>query len=200
MTPWSAVVLAGGGGRRLGGIDKAELTREGSRLLDHILGELGTPVQVVVVGPERATGRPVRWAREEPTGCGPLAAVAAGLQALDHTVPLVLVAAVDQPRLGDAVPALLSSLEVHVEAPSSVLIDRDGRRQPLLSAHRTGPLAAHLAALGALTDRPARLLLALGTVDVPDIWDAAADLDTAEQARLLGWALPGEQGESAQSS
>ncbi len=187
---WAAVLLAGGAGRRLGGADKAALTRDdGVRLLDAVVTAMEGAAQVVVVGPQRTTSRQVTWTREEPAGSGPLAAVAAGLAAVNPDIPFVVVCAVDQPAAGRAVHELLRRLGLpgREPSPSAVLVDRDGRRQPLLSAHRVEALRLHLARLGDLRDRPARLLLGDAVVDCPDVWDAARDVDTPEQARSLGW-------------
>lgn len=189
---WAAVLLAGGAARRLGGADKAALTRDdGVRLLDAVAEAMEGAAQVVVVGSQRSTRRHVTWTREEPAGSGPLAAVSAGLAAVSPGIPFVVVCAVDQPGAGRAVPELLRQLGLPgrgaAPAGSAVLVDRDGRRQPLLSAHRVEALRVHLARIGDLRDRPARLLLDDAVIDCPDVWDAARDVDTPEQARSLGW-------------
>ncbi|NKI41053.1 DUF6457 domain-containing protein [Streptomyces physcomitrii] len=80
---FDAVVLAGGGARRLGGADKPGLRVGGRRLLDRVLTACAAAERTVVVAAPRATVRPVRWTREEPPGSGPVAALAAGLRALD---------------------------------------------------------------------------------------------------------------------
>ncbi|WP_431983865.1 DUF6457 domain-containing protein [Streptomyces qinglanensis] len=79
---YTALVLAGGGARRLGGADKPAVTVGGRPLLDRVLAACGDAAATVVVGPRRPTCRPVLWAREEPPGGGPLAALQAGLDAL----------------------------------------------------------------------------------------------------------------------
>ncbi|MEU6735450.1 DUF6457 domain-containing protein [Streptomyces physcomitrii] len=80
---FDAVVLAGGGARRLGGADKPGLRVGGRRLLDRVLTACAAAERTVVVAAPRPTVRPVRWTREEPPGSGPVAALAAGLRALD---------------------------------------------------------------------------------------------------------------------
>ncbi|MCW2606336.1 MAG: molybdopterin-guanine dinucleotide biosynthesis protein, partial [Frankiales bacterium] len=70
MTAYDAVVLAGGSGRRLGGVDKPGLLVDGTSLLDRVLGAVARAGTVVVVGPERPAARPVVWAREDPPGGG----------------------------------------------------------------------------------------------------------------------------------
>ncbi|WP_110180720.1 molybdenum cofactor guanylyltransferase [Nocardioides solisilvae] len=79
---FAAVVLSGGTGRRLGGVDKAGLELEGRRLLDWALDAVVDARAVAVVGPAAPTARPVRFTREEPPGGGPAAGILAGRDAL----------------------------------------------------------------------------------------------------------------------
>src|SRR4051812_49851755 len=110
--PFDAVILAGGGGRRMGGADKAGLVVGGIPLLDRVLLAAAAARDTVVVGDPRPTVRPVRWVREEPPGGGPLAGLSAGLSALSDLNELpVLVLATDLPRLGPGdVQRLLGAL------------------------------------------------------------------------------------------
>jgi molybdopterin-guanine dinucleotide biosynthesis protein A len=78
-----AIVLAGGRGARLGGVDKADLVVGGQTLLERALAATAGANRTVVVGPRRPTSRPVTWAREHPPGGGPVAALAAGLEHVD---------------------------------------------------------------------------------------------------------------------
>lgn len=102
---FDAVVLAGGSARRLGGLDKPAVPLEGRSLLDRVLAATAAARTTVVVGPVRVTCRPVVWAREDPPGGGPVAALAAGLERVTAEV-LVLVAG-DLPFLDAASVALL---------------------------------------------------------------------------------------------
>lgn len=83
-----AVLLAGGGGRRLGGVDKARLRRGERTLLEHWTAELlRRQIPAVVVGPEelRADLPPqMLLTREDPPLGGPAAAVRAGMLALEQ--------------------------------------------------------------------------------------------------------------------
>src|SRR5207253_6166424 len=79
-----AVVLAGGEGRRMGGVDKAALVVGGRTLLDRILAAAaGVAGRLVVVGPPRPVGleRAVLFVQEDEPGGGPVPAVAAALDA-----------------------------------------------------------------------------------------------------------------------
>ncbi len=88
----AAVVLAGGRGRRLGGVDKPALNAGGRTLLQRALDAV-TGVPVVVVGPDRGLSDLVRTVREEPPGGGPAAALATGWLALPDLPPDAVVAA-----------------------------------------------------------------------------------------------------------
>ncbi|GAC1441438.1 MAG: hypothetical protein NVSMB55_09190 [Mycobacteriales bacterium] len=137
-----AVVLAGGSGRRLGGIDKPGLLVGERSLLDRVLTAVPEASQVVVVGPERATRRPVLWTSESPAGGGPVAAIAAGLEHV--RAPTVVVLAGDLPFLfAAAVQALLDAIGGQ---DGALLVDDDGRDQLLVGAWRTAALRAALPA------------------------------------------------------
>ncbi|WP_345025363.1 molybdenum cofactor guanylyltransferase, partial [Streptomyces sedi] len=133
-----AVVLAGGAARRLGGVDKPAVRVGGRTLLDRVLA--GCPADgpdPVVVGPRRRTARPVRWTREEPPGGGPLPALAAGLALTER--PLVAVLAADLPFLDAAtVPLLVAALPP--DADGVLLVDAEGRDQPLTAVYRAAAL------------------------------------------------------------
>ncbi|MCO8307981.1 NTP transferase domain-containing protein [Streptomyces hygroscopicus] len=182
MTPgaYDAVILAGGAARRLGGVDKPALRVGGRALLDRVLDACRGAGRTVVVGPRRPTVRPVRWAREEPPGGGPVAAVDAGVR--QTTAPVVLVLSADLPFLTpETVETLLTGLR---GAEGAVLVDPDGREQPLVAAYRAEPLRREIALLatehGGLGGLPLRLLvseLALARLQHPT---ASFDCDTWE--------------------
>ncbi|WP_454320982.1 NTP transferase domain-containing protein [Streptomyces phaeoluteigriseus] len=175
-----AVVLAGGGARRLGGADKPGVRVGGRALLDRVLGACVDARTTVVVAEPRTTARPVRWAREDPPGAGPVAALGAGLCRV--TADTVVVLSADLPFLGaDTVRRLLAALDGQ-GAEGALLTDADGRDQPLVAAYRTSALRRELAALGAkhggLTGLPLRRLTAgLDLTHVPDPV-ASFDCDT----------------------
>lgn len=210
-TSYDAVVPAGGAARRLGGTDKPALSVGGRLLLDRVLAACEGADRTVVVGPRRPTVRPVRWAREEPPGGGPLPALAAGLAALDADArterperpEVVVVFAADLPFLtADTVGALLEAL---ASAPAEedggrrgqdsrwdgvMLTDSGGRDQPLAAAYRIESLRRELALLrtehGGLTGLPLRLLtgeLTLRRVADPT-GDASFDCDTWEDVAV----------------
>ncbi|QRO86772.1 NTP transferase domain-containing protein [Kytococcus sedentarius] len=117
-----AVVLAGGAGRRLGGVSKGEVELAGQRLVDHVLAATGAARQVVVVGdvPVRAG---VLLTREDPPGGGPAAGVVTGLERLaaqpGPPADWVLLLACDLPGAGEVVPELLAAVEEAVPGGAS---------------------------------------------------------------------------------
>ncbi|MBT2367311.1 molybdenum cofactor guanylyltransferase [Streptomyces sp. ISL-10] len=159
-TAYDAVVLAGGAAKRLGGADKPAVSVGGRALLDRVLGVCRDAGRTVVVGGRRPTARPVVWAREEPPGGGPLAALDAGVRQCEASAVLVLSA--DLPFLGrTTVRRLISALYEGV-SEAVLLTDADGRDQPLVAVYRTEPLRRELALLatehGTLSGLPLRLL------------------------------------------
>ncbi len=230
---FDAVVLAGGAAKRLGGADKPGLRIGGRSLLDRVLAACAGAGTTVVVGGRRPTARPVVWAREEPPGGGPLAALHAGLRRT--TADRVVVLSADLPFLGEqTVRRLLAALDGREEREekgdggsggdgggsiaggpggrggdgtgsnkearepreareargareAAMLVDGEGRDQPLVAAYRSEPLRREIALLavehGVLTGLPLRLLtgeLALTRISDPvasfdcDTWDAIA--------------------------
>jgi molybdopterin-guanine dinucleotide biosynthesis protein A len=183
-----AIVLAGGRASRLGGIDKTALPFRGQTLLEHAIAAAEGAEDVVVVG---AGGPPgVRVVREEPAGGGPVAALAAGLAALDpRDEDTVAVLAGDQPNASAGLAAVLA-------APAGtgdgrLAVDEDGRRQPLLAVYREGPLRAALARLGDPEGASLReLLSSLDLTEVPLPAELCADVDTPADAAALGIPIP----------
>lgn len=175
---WGAVVLAGGGAARMGGTDKAAIEIGGRTLLEHVLGALEAVPEVVVVGDEVPTTRPVTFTREDPAGGGPAAGLLAGLEAFARVPDLVLVLAVDMPRVtAQTIRRLREAAEGDTAGDGSVLVDR--RRQHLCAAYRTEAL---LAAAPAPEERSGlavhRLVDRLRLVEVAALGDEARDVDS----------------------
>jgi len=188
----AAVVLTGGGGVRLGGVDKHSIEVAGQTLLEHALEVTATDGidEVVVVGPEVPTSRPVRFAREDPAGGGPAAGLLAGLEELRRVhgdLPERIVAlAVDMPLVTrQTIHRLLATLDDATEGV--LLVDEGGRRQPLCAAYRAAALVASRPATWTSTfGLPMRrLLFGLRLVEVPAEDGEAYDIDTWEDLRDL---------------
>ncbi|WP_369218055.1 NTP transferase domain-containing protein, partial [Streptomyces flavofungini] len=183
---YDAVVLAGGGAARLGGADKPGVRVGGRALLDRVLAACSGAGTTVVVAEPRRTARPVVWAREEPPGGGPLAALDAGLRCT--AAEYVVVLSADLPFLGErTVRQLLAALR-ESGSDGAVLVDAEERAQPLVAAYRGEALRREIAALAGgsagvapgagLAGLPLRSLIArLGLTRVAD-HVAAFDCDT----------------------
>ncbi|PRW63738.1 molybdenum cofactor guanylyltransferase [Actinopolyspora mortivallis] len=185
---FAGIVLAGGRATRLGGRDKPGLVLWGRSLLDRTLDAVAGADPVVVVGPSRPVSREVRWTREHPVGGGPVAALAAGLEALTERVELIAVLAADHPWLTDRTLARLRRcLRAEAGAAGAVLVDDDGARQWLVGVWRARELRA------AVPVRPEghalrRVLSPLSPVPVPARWAEVTDVDTPEDlARADSW-------------
>ncbi|WP_411577260.1 NTP transferase domain-containing protein [Streptomyces sp. HUAS TT20] len=180
--PYDAVVLAGGAARRLGGVDKPAVRVGGRPLLDRVLAACAGARATVVVAEPRPTARPVRWAREEPPGGGPVAALDAGLRrtaSQDVPAEFTVVFSADLPFLEeDTVRRLVTALRTG-GAEGALLVDADGRDQPLVAAYRTAALRRELAVLadrhGGLAGLPLRRLT--GSLDLTRVPDPLASFD-----------------------
>jgi molybdopterin-guanine dinucleotide biosynthesis protein A len=183
----AGLVLAGGAGRRLGGVDKAALSVGGVTLLDRVLGA-AQPVcnRLVVVGPARPTAVDgVTFVQEAEPGGGPVPAVAAGLAAVPEA-EVVLVLAVDLPLLG---PDHLRRLLTALAGGEAAAAEDEGGANPLLAAYAVPALRARARGLGAGARAAALLPSDVVTVDLgratlnvnrPD------DLGAAESAAAAG--------------
>ena len=157
-TQWTALVLAGGRGSRLGNADKAVITVGGMTTLSHLLGSLPAEVPVVVAGPQRPTRRPVTFVPESPAHGGPVAGIASGLAAV--RTPVTALLAVDMPWAGGLAGQLIAEFP-GCEADALVPVDGSGFRQPLCAVVRTEALRDALRALGAPAGRSLRELFCL---------------------------------------
>jgi molybdopterin-guanine dinucleotide biosynthesis protein A len=133
---FDAVVLAGGQGRRLGGVSKPAITIGGRRLLDIALDALADAHTTVVVGATLPTSRAVIWTREDPAGGGPVAALAAGVPLVQSDTVVVLAA--DLPFI--TASAIQSLLQSKGDAVAAIAVDDEGYDQPLIACYDTARL------------------------------------------------------------
>lgn len=182
----AAVILTGGTGSRLGGLDKASVEVGGQTLLERALAATSAADEVVVVGARVPTSSPVTWTREEPPGGGPAAGLLSGLRALGAAPELVCVLAVDMAAFTSATLERLVD-RITDEDDAACLVDDDGRSQWLAAVYRYDALLA-----AAPTERAAehglamrRLVLPLRVAGLPARGDEARDADTWEDLRYL---------------
>jgi molybdopterin-guanine dinucleotide biosynthesis protein A len=190
---YDAIVLAGGRSARMGDVDKLQVVVDGCTLLTHALAAVADARRVVAVAPPGTAGLPTGVVRvqEHPPFAGPAAAMGAGLAALGAEVSEhVVVVAADVPRVGDVVDALLAGLAAHPDRDGVVAVGADGRRQPLLSAHRSRSLASALAAQEPLAHLSAtRVTSALDLLEV-DLAHVVDDVDTPDDLHRLTQETP----------
>ena len=180
---FDAVVLAGGGARRLGGVDKAAIEIGGVSLLDRALGAARGAERLIAVGPRRSTSVPVRWTSENPAGGGPLRATEAGVELVTSDIAVVL--AVDYPFVtSEVVAALVRATQAR---DGAALEDATGVMHYVVGAYRTTALRA---AIAAQRGEGSSMRSLFPTLDVAAVRHerAALDIDTREdleRARAL---------------
>lgn len=205
MEPFGALILAGGHGRRLGGVHKPGVRVAGVSLLDRVLAAVVGAAPIVVVGPPQPVPPEVLLVRENPPGGGPVAALAAGLSVVALPIPYAVwpttvewlaVLAGDLPFLTSATLEMVrrtaseKSSRTSATADGAVLVDADGRDQYLAGVYRIDALRAALAAVGdpaGLALRRVVGALELRRVALPVEPGAAPpwfDCDDAEDVRL----------------
>jgi molybdopterin-guanine dinucleotide biosynthesis protein A len=177
---YDAIVLAGGAARRLQGADKPQLEVGGVRLLDHVLAAVADAGRKIVVGRRRAVPVPVLWRREDPPGGGPVAAIAAALDAV--RADLVVVLAADLPEIAPAVPELLAALRDAADADVACLSGSDGRLNYLAAVWRAEALRRLVGEFADPHGMPVRALVAgASVVAVADEAGWGRDCDTWEE-------------------
>lgn len=180
-----AVVLTGGAAVRFQGADKASMELGGSTLLEHVLGACAEVPEVVVVGDQVLTSRPVTWLREDPPGGGPAAGLLAGLRGFARLPRLVAVLAVDMPMV---TTATVRRLMLSLEGDGALLVDEHGHHQYLCAVYRTAALLAAAPPPEQQFGLPMRRLVAdLDLATVPAVSWEARDVDTwADLTELRG--------------
>lgn len=188
----SAIVLAGGRAARLRGISKPDLVVNGTRLLDSSLAaaRIAGAARTVVVGPPDLVAVGAIVVVEDPPYGGPVAGMAAGLDALDRAgddAGWILVLPADLPRAPEAVRLLMAALatlgtegvSVAVGVDGLHLTDADGNAQWLTALYRRSTLGAALGSGPDLAGRSMRSLVAsLRLTGIADPAGAGADIDT----------------------
>jgi molybdenum cofactor guanylyltransferase len=125
----TGLILAGGRGSRMGGVDKGLQNHQGSTLAMHALLRLGPQVGEMMINANRnlaayeAMGVPV-WPDALPDYAGPLAGFLAGLEHCE--TPYMVTVPCDSPLFPlDLVERLAQALETH-DAPIAMAATREG--------------------------------------------------------------------------
>jgi molybdopterin-guanine dinucleotide biosynthesis protein A len=197
----AAILLAGGRGSRMGGVDKPRLVVDGVSLLDRaaraVRGAGADPI--VAVGPASPPGSrvtedavsdavAVQWVREDPPYSGPAAAIVAALAAMppDADPDWTFVLACDLPRVDGAVQQLVADIPLlPAGTDGACLADTSGRPQWLTGVYRVAALRRSATSLpDEGRDQSMRALLSdLAIAVLADRSGGAADIDTWEDYR-----------------
>jgi len=185
---WSAIVLAGGRGARLGGADKPGLLLGGRTLVEAVASAAATAgaSQIVVVGPPRpeltAAVPLARCVIEEPAGSGPVPALRAGLALI--TSPWLALLAGDLPFLRER--HLLVLLRAAGPGAGAVLADDAGEPQWLAGCWRESSLRTALAGYHGTSLRGLLAPLRPAEITIPEPGEPPAwlDCDTAHDLAI----------------
>jgi molybdenum cofactor guanylyltransferase len=136
----TAVILAGGAGRRMGGAVKPLIAIDGATILERQLAVLRPRVGAIVIAVGPGVDAP--WAtvpivRDPVADGGPLAGIAAGLAAA--ATPWILAVAGDMPWLA---PAVIDRILARAIGGAAVVPRIGGHPEPLLAAYHAGARAA----------------------------------------------------------
>ncbi|MEL7370860.1 MAG: NTP transferase domain-containing protein [Myxococcota bacterium] len=191
MTDIEVVILAGGRGRRLGGVVKPLIRHpDGQTLIERVLSEVGTEVAAVTVFAPRdlhsALAKvvdPQRLAVDP--GEGPHRAMA--LAAAQSTAPWMALMAADliQPRR-----SLVSALCAHRTASCDVVVPHlEGHDQPLSALYRCSAIrAVDVAPIRSMRDWLAALQTVRLSLEAGD--SRVADIDTLDDLKQHRLQMP----------
>lgn len=165
----TGLILAGGQGLRMGGVDKGLVPLRGQPMVAHVHARFAPQASRVWISANRHAGCYAPWGERvlaDPAawaGAGPLAGVAGALAQL--TTPWLATVACDMPRVpADLVAQLAAALR---DGARAAVAEADGRLQPvcmLVAAELAAPLADYLAGGGR---RVGQWLALAGAVRVP---------------------------------
>jgi molybdopterin-guanine dinucleotide biosynthesis protein A len=181
----TGVVLAGGQGRRMGGVDKGLQLLSGRPMIEHVIERLAPQVDEIVINANQNLEAYAQFGHAvvpDVTGgfAGPLAGLQAGLQAAKH--PLVVTAPCDSPFLPqDLVPRLRAAL-----AGNDLAVAKTGKQaHPVFALVRRGLLDHLTAYLNGGGRKIDAWYASLAVVEVPfdDEAEAFSNINTREELR-----------------
>jgi molybdenum cofactor guanylyltransferase len=169
----TAVILAGGMGRRMGGRDKGQVELQGHPLIEYVINAIRPQVNSILINANRHQDDYARY------GCpvisdmlegyqGPLAGFAAGMQAA--ATPYIVTVPCDGPLLADdLVQRLCTSLS---KDAAEIAVAHDGRRMQPVYALIPTALLPSLQAFLAAGNRKIDQWYACHTVALADFSDS----------------------------
>ena len=164
----------------MGEIPKAKVELAGRSFADRATDALVGAERIVFVGPSDEAPAGSMAVQEEPPGSGPVAGIAAGIDKLSNEVIVVL--AVDYPLIG---ASLVESLASDLRGDGRILVDPEGRDQPLAGAYRKKGLETALARLQNVVDVAVSELVIGLKLERVQGGAAAVDCDTPEDLAFL---------------
>ena len=180
----TGLVLAGGQGRRMGGVDKGLQLLQGRPMVEHVIERLRPQVGTILINANQNAGRYAEFgcpvvADEIGGFAGPLAGLHAGLHAA--TTPLVVTVPCDSPFLPLALVARLEAARATADA--DIAVAKTGAQpHPVFALVRTSVLP-HLSQFLARGERKIDIWYAsLNVVEVPfDDEQAFSNINTREE-------------------
>lgn len=183
----SLLILAGGQGRRMGGIDKGWLAFAGRPLIEHVMVRFQGQVSRIMISANRSLSAyrelDVEVITDREGGYqGPLMGIWSGLSAA--TTPWVLVVPCDSPALpADLIPRMMAGI-----GENDIAMAHDGERAHPVVALMRRDLAGDLEAALLAGERKIRHWYARHAyceVDFSDCREAFANLNTPEDGAAL---------------
>jgi molybdenum cofactor guanylyltransferase len=194
LPPFSVAMLAGGGGRRLGGTEKYRIVVDGDEIGSRtiVAALLAGANDVLAIGGDVDVlgDQGWRWAADRWPGEGPLGGLITALTEAQHDI--VVIVGCDQPYLDpESLVALVARLTWgDSDATEAVLTEIDGVATMTHSAWRRSTLAVLLASFDAGERSVRRLLDRLNVVlVVASDPTTVVDIDTPDDLREHGGSL-----------
>jgi len=194
MTPFAAILLAGGQSTRMG-VDKATMIFRGQPLWRHQLDTLQASgaAAIAISGPrERAYAEAAPVIEDDKPGLGPLAGLVSGLRWCQ--APLLLVLAVDLPAM---TPDYLAGLAAESNPGCGIVPVREEWNEPLTAVYPCEALALAAGHLESADHSLQRWVSACGKAGLvrfrpvaPGELPLFLNLNTPEDVRSAGGAAP----------
>ena len=185
----SAVILAGGMGRRMGGQDKGQLELNGRPLIEHVLETIQPQVKTILINANRHQVEYARYGYPVVPDLlqgyqGPLAGFATGMRAA--TTPYIVTLPCDGPfSPPDLVARLAAALE---KEHADIAVAHDGERLQPVYALLPISLSASLESFLATGERKIDLWYAqhkIARVDFSDVAKTFRNINTPQDQHLL---------------